>query len=260
MALSVARRAGALKMNPSEIYANQTMKSVPGWFYDQDAISFLAIDHLQQQQGISGALAEVGVYCGKSLGLLATFRRPDERVYGFDLYTGEASLERTKDTLRRAVGDLTGVELVTADSLQMPAANLQQIMPEPVRFLHIDAGHEYHEALSDLRTFGAKVCACGVIAVDDYYDKDFPGVCAATNDFIRESGFVPFLAGLIKLYLCRAEQLESYIAGLLSLYPFQQNARLARFIGRPVLIGFSVKPQAHQQNVGDLRSFFGRTP
>jgi hypothetical protein len=245
-------------MNRVEAYLSNVMPSVEGWFYTEDAVCFIAIDHIQKAWGITGALAEVGVYCGKSLGLLAIFRTASERVLGFDLFTGPASLKRTQQTIRDAVGDLTGIVLVTADSFELPATKLKAIVPEPMRFLHIDAGHEYEQTLSDLEKFSVLLGAGGVIAMDDYYDRDFPGVCAATNDFTRRSDFVPFLAGRMKLYLCQAEYVETYIEWLLRYSAFQQKARLARFVNRPMLIGFTYKPQPHEQILEQLKEISNR--
>lgn len=231
-------------MDAEARYFDEIMPSVPGWFYEIDAVAFRSINHVQVIWGLTGSLAEVGVYCGKALGLMATFRVAGEKLYGFDLFTGEASLEQTRDTLMRAVGDLSGIQLVTVNSLELKEAKLREIITGPVRFLHVDASHEYGDTLSDLRKFGALVGARGIIAVDDYYDRDYPGVCVAANDFIRESDFVPFLAGEIKIYLCRRAELKAYIGALLELGPFQQGVRIEHVRDQPMLVGFSGKGQA----------------
>jgi hypothetical protein len=242
-------------MSNSETYIHQIMRSVPGWFYDQDVACFLAINEMQRAGGTSGALVEVGVYCGKSLGLIATFRGRDEAAYAFDLYKTEGSLERAQDTVRRAAGNLEGVHFITANSLEISPQYLRGLVPQSVRFLHVDAGHEYHEALSDLRTFAGVTGSDAVIAIDDYYDRDFPGVSLATSEFIGESDFVPFLAGWMKLYLCRASYVDRYVRAALALTLFQQNARLVRFKGRsPMVVAFSPKPFAHLENLARLEA------
>jgi hypothetical protein len=246
-------------MSKSQIYVSHVMRSVPGWFYDQDVSCFLAIDHLQVSRRANGALVEVGVYCGKSLGLMSTFRRTGEKLYAVDLYKTQGSLERAKDTVQRAVGGLDDVAFITANSLEISPAKLRAMIPQEVRFLHIDAGHEYDEALSDLKIFGAITSPDAVIAVDDYFDRDFPGVCAATLEFMRESEFMPFLSGLMKLYLCRADRLEDYVRGALALPVFQQNVRIARFKDRPMVIAFSPKPLLHQENMDRLDFLFGKS-
>lgn len=240
-------------MIPSETYINEVMPSVPGWFYQACAICFLAINQIQRQEAIPGSLAEVGVYGGKSLGLLATFLKEDERLCGIDLFNIPGLLEKTKETLAKVTDDFARLQLVTANSMELQEAKLAEIMPGALRFLHVDGNHDYEFTLSDLRKFGARVSARGVIAVDDYYDRDFPGVCAATNDFIRESGFTPFLASSLKLYLCRLDQVEFYVSQLLAMQPFQTNARVERFKDLPMLVSFTSKPFGHQENVDRFR-------
>ena len=56
-------------------------------------------------------------------------------------------------------------------------------MSAPLRFLHIDAGHEYHEVLEQLELFTPLLSDHGIIAMDDYQDREFPGIEAAVLDF-----------------------------------------------------------------------------
>ena len=134
-------------------YVLEVMPSVTGWFHLPDAFLFRLINHIQKTNAISGHLLEIGVFQGKSFGLLSTFRREGEIVFGFDLFAGQASLEESLQTVERATGSTEGVKLVTANSLTIPDSEVRTIVDGPVRFLHIDGGHDYGEALSDMRKF-----------------------------------------------------------------------------------------------------------
>jgi hypothetical protein len=239
-------------MDLGKKYVSEIMPSVPGWLYPPDAFCFRALDRIQKAKSIKGHLAEVGVFCGKCLGLMATFRAEDEGVYGFDFFTGAASIEKTRETIMRAVGNTDFVQLIATNSLTLPEAKVREIIPGPLRFLHIDAGHEYEEALSDMRKFVPLVRDGGVIAVDDYYDRDFPGVAAATNDFTRESGLVPFLAGYLKIFLCHKKNVKPYISALLEFPDIRAQAHLARHREEHTLIPFSPK---HKEFEGPLLDF-----
>ena len=55
---------------------------------------------------------------------------------------------------------------------------------ETLRFVHIDGGHSYDAAISDLRLVADRVMRHGVIAVDDYENRIFPEVTRAVHDFL----------------------------------------------------------------------------
>ena len=239
-----------------EEYVATTMASIDGWFQPHDAVCFILIDRIHRGNGIAGNLVEVGVWRGKSLGLLATLRRPGERLYGFDLFTEDTTVDLARQALLKAAGDRDAATLLAADTQQMAPAAVLAAVERPVRFLHVDGGHRYEQALGDLRKFGALVGERGVIAVDDYYDRDFPGVAAATADFTRETDFVPFLAGDIKLFLCRAPLAESYIGAFLGLAAFRDTSHVARFRDRPMLVSSSSKAEMYRASVEE---FLART-
>ena len=239
-------------MDRSEHYVANIMPSIPGWLYPPDAFLFQALNHIQKASSITGHLVEIGVFCGKTIGLLSTFCAEGELVYGFDLFTGDASLERSLDTITKAMGNVDQARLTATNSLTIPDADVRRIVSGPVRFLHVDSGHEYEEALSDMRKFTPLVRDGGVIALDDYYERDFPGVAAATVDFTRESGLVPFLSGTLKIFLCRQKDVKPYISALLDVEGVRANAHLARFRDQPILIPFSPR---HKYYEGPLLDF-----
>jgi len=230
----------------------RVLPSIEGWFYGRDAFTFIALHQIQRASGISGDLAEVGVYHGKSLGLIATFRAKDEHVYGFDLFQPPASLERTSDTIIKATGSTEGVSLLAMNSQLVQSDELERLVPRPLRFLHIDAGHEYEEALSDLRKFSARMSDTGVLAIDDFYIREFPGVCAAAHEFIRESDFVPFFGSNVKLYLCRRIHSKGYIRALLSVKEISQDAKFVTFRNSPMIVGFAQSPDPLEKMVAWL--------
>ena len=85
-------------------------------------------------------------------------------------------------------------------------------MSAPLRFLHIDAGHEYHlRVLEQLELFTPLLSDHGIIAMDDYQDREFPGIEAAVLDFAERDGprrFVPFFSGRKQnKFLCAGQPL-----------------------------------------------------
>lgn len=215
--------------------------SVDGWFYPVDMLLFAFMGEIQETSGFAGDLCEVGVWHGKSLALLALMAGPGEQAYGYDRYVLDCT-ERTRGTLQRFCGSPEAARLVTCDTATCTPDSLRAQMPRPLRFLHVDAGHEYHEALADLQNFGALVGQTGIIAIDDYYDRKFPGVAAAAHAYIehgKSARFVPFVVGHNKLYLCNPALAGHYQRHLLGKPPFQENLRLQKMYEHTVLIPFA---------------------
>ena len=81
--------------------------------------------------------------------------------------------------------------------------------------------------------------------MDDYQDREFPGIEAAVLDFAerdRPRRFVPFLAGGNKMFLCFAPLVAVYQRALLQQANFKDVCRLTRIRDFNVLISRSKLP------------------
>ena len=70
----------------------------------------------------------------------------------------------------------------------------------------------------------------GIVAMDDYQDREFPGIEAAVLDFAerdRPRRFVPFLTGN-KMFLCFSPLVAVYQRNLLQPANFKDVCRLTR--------------------------------
>ena len=113
--------------------------------------SFFLSCSTQNQWGVKGDVCEVGVFRGKSLTLLSLLKDKAERLTGFDLFQ-EDHQNSTEANLEN-YGDSTLVSLIAGATSEIATEQLSALMPAPVRFLHIDAGHEYHEVMEQLELF-----------------------------------------------------------------------------------------------------------
>jgi hypothetical protein len=228
-------------------FINDDHAKIEGWFYPLDQIAFFELFALQDQLQVGGDSVEVGVYHGKSLVLLSLLKNANEKLLGFDLFDGELE-ERTRTNLRN-FGISDGASLIKGDTSELAREDLDILMPSPLRFLHIDAGHEYHEVLEQLYIFTPYLADRGVIAMDDYQDREFPGIEAAVLDFAevdRPRRFVPFLAGGNKLFLCFKPMATSLQKLLLQRPNFRDNCRLTRVRDFNVLVMQSKLPVSSQ--------------
>jgi len=212
-------------------------KQIDGWFTGLDQVAFIEVCNAQLELAVSGDIAEVGVWKGKSLTLLSLLRRQPERLLCFDLFQDDnrSIVERN---LKQFGWDenVTFTEGLTSD---ISARSLDTMFQRPLRFLHIDAGHEYHEVLEQMHLFSPYVSDYGVIAMDDYHDPEFPGVGAAVLDFserLKPRRFVPFLATGNKMFLCTQETAHRYQRAIIGRPLFLNQSRLTRVRDFNVLI------------------------
>ena len=214
-----------------------------GWFFSPDQLAFFELCALQERSQISGDLCEVGVFKGKSLVLLSLLKRDTERLLGFDLFD-EDHLEATQHSLS-AFNAEKNVELYKGLTSDISLDILDERIKTPLRFLHIDAGHEYHEVLEQLAIFTPYLADHAIIAMDDYQDREFPGIEAAVLDFAeqdRPRRFVPFFAGGNKMFLCNASTSSLFQKSLLTALNLKDKCRLTRVRAFNILIMRSKLP------------------
>lgn len=226
-----------------------------GWFFGPDQLAFYELCALQERLQIAGDLGEVGVFKGKSLVLLSLLKRDAERLLGFDLFV-EDHLEATQSALS-AFNAEKNVELFKGLTSEISLEKLDETIRSPLRFLHIDAGHEYHEVLEQLAIFTPYLGDQAIIAMDDYQDREFPGIEAAVLDFAeqdRPRRFVPFFAGGNKMFLCNVTMAPMFQSSLLIAPNFKDKCRLTRVRDFNILIMRSKLPVSSDEISAQLEA------
>lgn len=239
-----------------EQFINVDGNQIDGWFFPADMITFWLIDSIQNTIGLSGSLCEVGVFEGKSLALLSKFGNGEERVYGIDLFPGDMRARALNNVTK--FGDVARTKLIAIDTAEITLNLLKSEFADGIRILHIDAGHEYHEVLHQLMIFAPFVKRGGCIVMDDYQDREFPGIEAAVLDFCeidRPRRFVPFFAGGNKMYLCERHLAQTYQKCLLQYEPVKDKSRITRVRDFNLLVGFSKLPVAAEDCVRNIDEY-----
>ena len=225
-------------------YINGRSSEVDGWFYPLDMMLIVVLDSLQKAWGVPGDICEVGVYKGKSLVLFGMLAREQETLFALDSYPDDY-LEAAQGAVSRFCPGARNIKFLVGDTSQYTALQLRELFPSKVRFLHIDAGHEYHEVLHTMYLLAPHVHADGIIIMDDYQDREFPGVASAVLDFCSRTQprqFVPFLSGSNKMYLCSPGIAHRYQTSLISQDGFRDRMRLSRIRDSLVLVAASREP------------------
>lgn len=220
-------------------------EKIEGWFFPLDQVAFLELFVAQNKLGVAGDIVEVGVFAAKSLVLLSLLKEDQDNLFGFDLFEDDHE-ERARRNMD-AFGETDALHLIKGWTSDISQNDLDALLQVPLRFLHIDAGHEYHEVLEQLQIFTPYLADRGIIAIDDYQDREFPGIEAAVLDFSevdRPRRFTPFLASGNKLFLCFAPMANTFQKLLLERSNFKDKSRLTRVRDFNILIMSSKLPVA----------------
>jgi hypothetical protein len=141
---------------------------------------------------LQGSAAEVGVYKGGSIALIA-FHISDKTVYGFDTFEG---LPTTKNIDRHHKGDFNNVSYKEVKGKLKAFKNIELIkglFPQETSFfiknkkfslVHLDVDL-YQSHLDSLEFFYPRMVKGGVIIIDDYEWHGCPGVTESTNEFFK---------------------------------------------------------------------------
>lgn len=193
-------------------------RNIEGWFFPIDAYLFGLIDEIQQREGIRGNLFEIGVHHGKTAIFLARSARDGEIVGVCDVFgqqelnrdrSGEGSLELFVRNFH-LFGDLD-VEALRIFPRESSALTAEETTTA-CRFFHIDGGHRAEDVMADLATAERALLPDGVVAVDDLFNPNWPGVGEGFYRFIAErtDAFVPIVIGGNKVLLARPEAAARY--------------------------------------------------
>lgn len=231
-------------------------QKIEGWFFPLDQLIFYELVSIQNSLEVRGDFAEIGVFRGKSLVFLSLLKSETQRLFGFDLFDGD--LQKVTEDNLVGFGSSENVILKKGFTSDLSRAELDHLLDRPLRFLHIDAGHEYHEVLQQLELFTPYVREDAVIAMDDYQDREFPGIEAAVLDFAerdRPRRFVPFLAGGNKMFLCASNKSSALQKIVAQLPNFKDKCRLTRVRDFNILLSHSKLPVPSEKIVGQLDQF-----
>jgi len=196
-------------------------KRIEGWFSADAAMLFAWIDEIQKANEIVGDAFEIGCHHGKSARLLGAIARPDAEKLGVcDLFgeqgdnvsrSGQGDLEIFTDNLQSVRDSGVTLKVFQKNSAELSAAEIGRTY----RFFHIDGGHNPDEALVDLRLAAECTIDGGIIAVDDPFRMEWPGVTEAVLRFLDEHDeFKAILVGCNKLLLARSSWCDLYLSKL----------------------------------------------
>jgi len=180
---------------------------IEGWFSPDAALMFMAYNQVVAAHGVAGDVLEIGVHHGLSTLAVAAMRGDGAELVAIDLFdelqahnvssSGSGSRERFQQNMREFFGDLAFVRCVAAPSNTLGEADLGRRFS----FCHVDGGHTARETQEDLELCHRILLPGGLLALDDYFNPSFPGVCeGAVKFWLRHDGaLTPIAAGFNKV-------------------------------------------------------------
>lgn len=190
---------------------SELASNVEGWF---NALSIALWDVLlthQNTQKITGDLLEIGVWQGKSAGMLAAHTRPTETLRLVDIYVHEnlkANLEAFGTAFR------CDIEFNRSDSFAFFTSDFLTRHRRSFRLIHVDGHHVAHAIWDDLSHAAHLLSADGLLIVDDFCNTRFPQVTECLYRFLDRNAdeFAMFLCGGNKAYVSRVRAHENYLS------------------------------------------------
>ena len=185
---------------------------IEGWFSPDAALMFMAYNELIAEQGIAGDVLEIGVHRGLSAVALAAMRREGATFVAIDLFdqlqdqnvsaSGRGSRAHFERNMTAFFGDIGFVQCIAAASSAIGATNLGSRFS----FCHVDGGHTAKETYDDLELCSRILLPGGLLALDDYFNPAFPGVCEGAIKFwlAHDQVLTPIAAGFNKVLFQRA--------------------------------------------------------
>jgi hypothetical protein len=223
-------------------YIRSGMHSVPGYLRTVDARIIAALLDFQHANGISGNLCEIGVHHGRLFFLLALARKDSEKALAIDLFEDDDINAQTnwhsgRDRALNANAARLNIpisenETFKTSSLEIGHEDILSRIGSPVRFFSVDGGHDYRCVANDLPLATRTLSENGIIAVDDFFNREWPEVTFATYDFLRQTkDVVPFLLSSGKLFLATPDMAATYQEAVIKANPDMINSPV-HFIDR----------------------------
>lgn len=174
-------------MYTSEAYWREGLNQVHGWLMPGIVRPLTAVHEFQRGYGIGGSVLEIGVHHGKFFIPLALLTEGEEYAVGIDLFaeqwknidqSGAGDLERVRENVARHCGPEKKVTLLARDSLALNGADRVDLIHRFGRFriVSVDGGHTAEHTVNDLLVAVDLLQGGGVVILDDYYNKSWPGV------------------------------------------------------------------------------------
>jgi hypothetical protein len=220
----------------------QAFHRIDGWFSYDASLLFLAYAQLNAGHGISGDVLEIGVYQGLSAITVAHLRGAARRMTAIDMFetrvtdaaygSGETYRQLFENNMRAFHEPLDFLDIVTGASGELKANDFSRTFS----FCHVDGGHSPQETFADLEFASQILIPGGILALDDYFNPQYPGVCEGAIQFMQQRGGIvkPVAIGYNKVLFQKLPAQVDLNAEFLKVFPYVSRLDSAPMWDTPV--------------------------
>jgi hypothetical protein len=240
---------------PFRTYMKRGFDSIEGWPGTKESVLFLEVlkDWFDLHGDHGGAL-EIGVHHAKYLIALHCLLSPCLSL-GIDLFDdqsrnidysglggvdGPPSIEKCRQNVSEFATNPEGIYLMPTDSLTLGQGEIQRILRSypPFAITSVDGGHTSLHLSIDFMTASQLTSSLGVIAVDDLFHPDWPGVTEGIFRVLMrgESPFVPLFITRKKAFFCHVSVQGRFV----EFVAHQYSARYLREVRKVDFFGWRV--------------------
>jgi len=173
---------------------------IEGWFSPDAALMFMAYNEVISAHEVTGNMLEIGVHHGLSAIAISAMRSDGAQLVAVDLFEQLQERNNRPHFVRNMTaffGDLGFVRCIAAPSSTLGPADVG----DGFSFCHVDGGHTAAETYHDLDLSSRVLRPGGLLALDDYFNPAYPGVCEGAIKFWLEhdGALTPVAAGFNKV-------------------------------------------------------------
>jgi len=233
-------------MDPFTTYMNCNFDNIEGWPGVKESVLFLDVmrDWFGKYNDKGGA-CEIGLHHGKYFIALHNLLSPCSSL-GIDVfedqsrnidYSGCGSLEICRDNIKSFASNPERIDLMAMDSLAIGPRDVGDILEKYGNFsiFSIDGGHTPLHAAVDFVTASQLTSQTGIIAIDDLFHPDWPGVTEGLYIALgrKSSPFVPLFITRKKAFLCHASVQKNFVSFVAEKYSnrYARDVRYVEFFG-----------------------------
>jgi hypothetical protein len=208
-------------MTSIETYLLSGERRIAGWLSAYTAEFIAALGAAQRHRGIGGSIGEIGVHHGKLFVLLCLMLAPEEQAFAIDIFehqelnadgSGSGDLDILKRNLTHWCGDrIDRINIISKSSLEVTPGEILDRC-RPARFISVDGGHTAECVFSDLVLSDAVMAPGCIVALDDYFNEDWPDVSTGTTRYILQPGsrLRPFAVTPNKVFMTTEAEAAGY--------------------------------------------------
>jgi len=159
---------------------------VQGFITPRSVRAIRCILEHQEKSAITGSIAEIGTFRGKTFIGLAAATRDGERVVGIDIFPDDV-----QQSLIISAGEVLSEEqkkrilLVKRDSSTLEFWEWSRILGEKARFVHVDGNHTNLAVRYDIMLAASHLSSGGVVLIDDFLHDWYPDVTEGIIDALK---------------------------------------------------------------------------